>query len=315
MPKRDFVHTTNFTKADYEEVLRRMKLFDDGVKAGKDFAHLMRGKVLATLFLKESTRTMTAFQSAITRLGGGWTGLTGVGGTYLATGEEDIGDIVQSIAEVADIMVLRYNDCDPFDLAKKIHIPLINGMCGGDEHASGALTMMYPWYKRFGTLQNKTIGMYGMVSSSRPMKAILSAGANFGVKFVIDPVVDVFKTPAHIEKIAYERGATIEYRPVDEWIGDADGIIWVEGLPQTGEPQANVDAFNAKFHQFVPTDFARMKPSAVVSAVMPRMTTDGRLTMSKDCDTHPQNVSFEALQSFQYVAMSLMTYLLGIEIE
>ncbi|MFC1598201.1 hypothetical protein ACFL2M_01575 [Patescibacteria group bacterium] len=315
MPKRDFVHTTDFTKEDYEEVFRRTEIFENGVKEGKDFTNLMSGKVLASLFLKESTRTMTSFQSAITRLGGGYTGLTGVAGTYLGTGEEDIGDIVASIAEVSDVMVLRYNDCDPHELAKRIEIPLINGMCGGEEHASGGFVLAYPMYKRFKQLKGKTVGMYGMVSSSRPMKAIMSLMGSMGVKFVIDPVVDVFKAPEHIEKLTKERGGTIEYKPVDEWIGEADAIIWVEGLPQTGEPQENVDAFNKVFHQFTLEDTKRIKEDAIFMAVTPRKTTDGRLTVLEECDDHPQNVTFEALRQFQYIAMALITYLLDIDVE
>jgi len=314
MQKRDFVHTTDFTRADYEEVLRRAKLFEEGIAQGKNFTHLLPGRVLATLFLKESTRTMTSFQAAMIRLGGGSTGLTGVSGTYLGTGEEDIGDIVESIAEVSDIMVLRYNDCDPRALANSIAIPLMNGMCGGDEHATGALAMMYPLYKQWGTLQGKTIGLYGMVSSSRPMKAILSAMGTFGVHFVIDPVVDVFKVPQAIHDLAVSRGATIEYAPVDEWIGTVDAVVWIEGLPQTGEPEENVTLFNQRFHQFVPADFARMRKDAPLTAVMPRMTTDGRLTVSKECDSDPRNVSFALLRQFQYSAMGLITYLLDVDV-
>lgn len=315
MPKRDYIHTTDFSRADYDEVFRRAAIFEEGITGGGEFTHLLRGKVLASLFLKESTRTMTCFQSAIIRLGGGWTGLTGTQGTYLGTGEEDVNDIVASIAEVSDIMVLRYNDCDPVALAEKVSIPLINGMCGGEEHASGALALIYPVIQRLDTLEGKTIGLYGMVSSSRPMKAVLSALAPYGVKFVIDPVVESFRAPEHIENLARERGATIEYRPVNEWIGEADVVIWVEGLPQTGEPEANVAAFNQAFHQFTLADADRLKPDAIFMAVTPRQTTDGRLTMLEECDTHPRNITFEALNRFQYVAMGLLTYLLGVSVE
>jgi aspartate carbamoyltransferase catalytic subunit len=314
MPKRDFVHTTDFERADYEEVFRRARLFDDGIQAGKTFTHLLPGKVLSTLFLKESTRTMTSFQSAIVRLGGGYTGLTGISGTYLGTGEEDIGDIVESIAEVSDIMVLRYNDCDPRALANSIKIPLMNGMCGGNEHATGALAMTYPMYKAWGNFSGRTIGLYGMVSSSRPMKAIVSALGTFGVKFVVDPVVDVFKFQKEIYDLAVSRGATIEYAPMEEWIGTADAVVWVEGLPQTGEPQENVDLFNQRFHQFVPADLQRIRKDALFLAVMPRMTTDGRLTATKECDKDPRNMSFAALREFQYGAMALITYLLDVHV-
>jgi aspartate carbamoyltransferase catalytic subunit len=233
MPKRDFVHTTDFSKADYEEVFRRAERIEAGIRAGEDFTGMLRGKVLASLFLKESTRTMTCFQSAIIRLGGGWTGLTGTQGTYLATGEEDIGDIVASIAEVADIMVLRYNDCDPRRLAARISIPLINGMCGGDEHASGALALIYPARQQLGDLTGKTVGLYGMVSSSRPMKAVLSALGSYGVNFVIDPVLDHFQAPPEIEQLAGSAGRPFR---TPRLMTGSGPLTWLSGLRACRRP-------------------------------------------------------------------------------
>lgn len=315
MAKRDFVHTTDFSKEDYEQVFRYAKYFQDGVEKGENFTHICPGKVLASMFLKESTRTMTSFQSAITRLGGGYTGLTGTKGTYLDSGEETIDDIVCSIAEVSDVMALRYNDCDPKKLAEKINIPLINGMCGGEEHASGSLALVYPLSKHVDSLEGVRVGMYGMVSASRPMKAVMSSLGSFGAKFVIDPVLDFFKAPEHIEKIAIERGASIEYKPVDEWIGDVDAVVWVEALPQTGTPEEPVNEFNKKFHQFTKKDIKRIKDTALFMAVTPRLTTDGRLTMTEDCDDHPRNVTFQLMREFQFVAMGLIAYCLDVEVK
>ncbi len=315
MSKRDFVHTTDFDKADYEEVFRRAAVFERGIAAGKNFAHLMPGTVLASMFLKESTRTMTTFQSAIVRLGGGWTGLTGTAGTYLATGEEDIGDIVNSVAEVADIMALRYNDCEPAELAKKIEIPLINGMCGGEEHASGALALLYPLAERFGSLKGKKIGMYGMVGASRPMNAIFSAGGAMGAEFYVDTVLDEFKPRDHIEKLCTDRGGTIHYAPLDEWIGDIDLAIWVEGLPVAGTPDEYVDAFNEKLHIFTKEDIPRLRDDALFMAVTPRATTDGRLVMAKEVDEHERNMTFPLMRRFPFTAMALITYLMEVEVK
>ncbi|PIW37092.1 MAG: hypothetical protein COW24_01925 [Candidatus Kerfeldbacteria bacterium CG15_BIG_FIL_POST_REV_8_21_14_020_45_12] len=315
MPKRDFVHTTDFERADYEEVFRRAAIFEKGILAGENFTHLLPGRVLASMFLKESTRTMTTFQSAMVRLGGGWTGLTGTAGTYLATGEEDIGDIVASVAEVADIMALRYNDCDPVALAKLIDIPLINGMCGGEEHASGALALMYPVIEALGSLQGKKIGMYGMVSASRPMSAVLSVGGALGAEFYLDTVLPQFKPTATISEICLKRGGSISYAPMEEWMGEVDLAIWVEGLPVAGTPEDDVNAFNEKLHIFTNDDILRLKDTALFVGVMPRATTDGRLVMAKETDYHERNITLPLLKRFQYVAMGLMTYLLEVEVK
>lgn len=315
MKKRDYVHTTDFTKEDYIEVMRRASIFEKGIAQGKNYTHLLPGKVLASMFLKESTRTMTSFQSAITRLGGGWTGLTGTQGTYLASGEEDVEDIVSSIAEVSDIMALRYNECDPRALADHITIPLINGMCGGEEHASGALALLYPLVDAWGGLEGKTIGMYGMVSASRPMNAVFSAAGAMGAKFVVDPVLDVFKPKQHIVELCEKRGGTITYAPYTEWLGNVDVAIWVEGLPVGGTPEEDVNAFNKAMHIFEPADIPTLKKDAFFMCVTPRATTDGRLVMSKECDGHEQNVTFVLMRRFQYVAMALLTYLLNVEVK
>ncbi len=313
--KRDYVHTTDFERADYEEVMRLAQVFQEGVEKGENFTHLCPGKVLASMFLKESTRTMTSFQSAIIRLGGGYTGLTGTKGTYLDSGEETIDDIVSSIAEVSDVMALRYNDCDPHELAKKIDIPLINGMCGGEEHASGALALIYPLAKEAGSLKSKKIGMYGMVSASRPMKAVMSALSTYDATFVIDPVMDYFKAPDHIEELVKKRGGAVEYAPVDEWIGDVDMVVWVEALPQAGTPEKPVNEFNTKFQQFTKKDIPRLRDDALFLAVTPRLTTDGRLTVTEDCDDHPCNATFTLIREFQYVAMALIAYCLEVEVK
>ncbi len=314
MAKRDLVHTTDFSKEDYEEVFRRAKYFEEGLAAGKNFTDVLPGVVLASMFLKESTRTMTSFQSAITRLGGGYTGLTGTAGTYLDSGEEDIQDIVASIAEVSDLMVLRYNDCDPAVLAKAMDIPLINGMCGGEEHASGSMALLYPFVEKWGSLEGKKIGMYGMVSASRPMSAVLSAAAAMGAEFFIDPVLDVFKPKDHIEKLCIERGGKITYGRLEEWIGDVDMAIWVEGLPVKGTPEEDVNEFNKKLHIFTEADIATLKDDALFLAVTPRATTDGRLVMAKEVDNHERNMTFPLIRRFQYAAMGLMTYLLDVEV-
>ncbi len=315
MKKRDYVHTTDFTKEDYIEVFRLAGIFERGIAQGKNFTHVLPGKVLASMFLKESTRTMTSFQSAMIRLGGGWTGLTGTQGTYLASGEEDIQDIVSSIAEVSDVMALRYNDCDPKALAEKIHIPLINGMCGGEEHASGALALLYPLADAWGGLEGKTIGMYGMVSASRPMNAVFSAAGALGAKFVIDPVLDVFKPKKHIVELCEQRGGSIAYAPYTEWLPTVDVAIWVEGLPVKGTPEEDVNAFNKQMHIFEPSDIPAIKKNSYFMCVTPRATTDGRLVMSKECDTHEQNVTFELMRRFQYVAMALLAYTLQVEVK
>ena len=99
---RHFAQITDFTKNDYEELFRRAAIF----QKGGDFTHLLRGKVLGSLFFAESTRTSTGLKSAMIALGGGWVGIDGIKGTYLESGEEDIEDFIFSYEQFVDIVDL-----------------------------------------------------------------------------------------------------------------------------------------------------------------------------------------------------------------
>lgn len=308
---RHFTQTMDFTKEDYLAVFKRGAYFQDGGKADT----LCSGKVIATMFFKESTRTQTSAQAAMIKLGGGWVGISGTAGTYLATGEEDVGDFLHSYADVSDIMVVRHNDVDLPALAKDFPIPLINGMCGGDEHASGSAGIVYTMWRRKPDLENAKIGILGMSSASRPMKALYRILGQFNATIYEDPLVDYFTMPAQFSDYAKSKGATVETKPWGEWIGDVDFFIVVEGLPQKGADETKVEEFNKIFRTINQNDLNKMKEGAAAFAIMPRTTTDGRLTVAKETDSSPRNVSFTFLHDWQYFFMGLITHLLEIPVE
>lgn len=60
-----------------------MKIFEEGFKQGDNFANLCLGKIIASMFLQESTRTSDSIKAAIVKLGGGWFGMDVIKGIYL----------------------------------------------------------------------------------------------------------------------------------------------------------------------------------------------------------------------------------------
>src|SRR3989344_3878519 len=166
---KHFSQVNDFTKKDIDEVLRRAKIFND---YKKDVTHIAPGKVLGLGFFQESTRTAAGLQAAIIRLGGGWNGIPSPAGSYVNIGEESMDDTLDSLADSADILGIRHKNFDLAAYSKKSKVPLINGMCGGDEHSAGSLGMVYTIEKNVGKIKNLKVGMYGMVKSSRPSKAI-----------------------------------------------------------------------------------------------------------------------------------------------
>lgn len=319
MPKH-FTKTEDFTREEYLEVARRAKIFQDGIeKEGKDFAHVCSGKVLATMFFQESTRTSTGLQSAIIKLGGGYLGISGTAGTYLASGEEDLGDFLNSFATACDIMAIRHKSLNLDEIAPDFPVPLVNAMCGGDEHSIGALSMVYLLYRRNFDFKKLKYGIYGMIKSSRPAKGLIKALSIMGATIYEDPVIDEFETPPHIrefcEKVSKKTGSQLIKKKYEDFLSEVDFLSVVEGLPQAGEDEKLVEKYNQKFEVFTKKELDALKPGALMMYGMPRKMTDGRLIAKEEIDKDPRVTNMAFLKEWVYAMMALFTYLLGVDVK
>ena len=124
--KRDFVHITDFSSDEIQEVFNltaKMKAF---VKEGKEYAPL-KGKNMAMIFAKPSARTRISFE----------TGMSQLGGHAIYLGPNDIGigkreavrDIARVIACYDDIIMARlFDHVHMLEMAEYSTVPVINGL-------------------------------------------------------------------------------------------------------------------------------------------------------------------------------------------
>lgn len=313
---KHFTRTEDFTTEEYLEIFRRMEIFEEGLAQGKSFAHLCPGKVLSTMFFQESTRTSASLQAAIARLGGGWFGIAGIKGTYLESGEEDLEDTLNGVAPLCDIMAIRHKDFDLTSFAEKgFRVPLLNAMCGGQEHAIGGILYPYIIKQKLNKLENIKVGIYGMNKSSRPTKAAVKVLSRFGIKIYEDPSITEFKLPQEIRKMILDHGSFYEEAKLENFIGEIDFLAVAEGLPQAGEDPCMVDKFNKAFIPFTRETAVKMKKSAFFSVGGPKIMTDGRMVAEKEIDNHPQNLSQYVLGCMPIANMALITYLLDVKVK
>ena len=124
--KRDFLDVTDFTSEEIWQVLRLAADLKRKQKKGR--AHLvLKGKTLAMIFQKPSTRTRISFETGMFQLGGL--------GIYISPDEMGLGKR-EAVADVARVLS-RYNDgimARVFEhgilteLAKHASIPVVNGL-------------------------------------------------------------------------------------------------------------------------------------------------------------------------------------------
>ncbi len=305
---KHFTHTSDFKKEDY------LKVFEitEKLEKMKDTSNICKGKVLAVAFLKESTRTLASFQSAMIKLGGGWMGLITKKGTYIETGEEKVEDALMSLAAAADLIVIRGDKIDFARLKEKIRIPIINALAE-DEHTIAGLCFAYFLKRQFKDLRKAKVGIYGMTAASRPCKAIYRVLSHFGAEVYEDSVIPELGMTPEIKEEVIKRGLRLKQAPLEEFIGEIDFFWVVEGLPVAGTSEDLVNQFNRKVKIIGLEDVVKLKKKALFDFSEPRYLTDGRCIVDKKIDIHKKRA--QALSGFLAGIMGTIVYLLEAKVK
>lgn len=123
MANRHFLRIWDFTKEEVENLIERALSF----KKERTPEANLKGKILALVFEKASTRTRVSFESAMIKLGGSTLFLSRQD-LQLARGEP-IKDTARVLARYVDAVVLRtYHQETLEEFARYSQIPVINGL-------------------------------------------------------------------------------------------------------------------------------------------------------------------------------------------
>ena len=120
---RDFLAIPDFDRYELDALLR----LADRMRRGEYDRKPLRGKTLAMLFMKSSTRTRVSFEVGTFQLGGHALFLSDRD-VQLGRGEP-LSDTAQVLTRYVDgIMIRTFAHDDVLNLAKHAHVPVINGL-------------------------------------------------------------------------------------------------------------------------------------------------------------------------------------------
>jgi len=123
---RSFVDLSDFERFELRQFLDTGHDLKRKQKRGEPH-ELLKGKSLAMIFMKSSTRTRVSFEVGMTQLGGHALYLE-TSGTQLGRGET-IGDTAQVLSRYCDAIMARvFGHNDITDLAKYATVPVVNGL-------------------------------------------------------------------------------------------------------------------------------------------------------------------------------------------
>ena len=123
--KRDFIHITDFSAEEIQTIFNISSRLKKETKEGSHH-HYLKGKTLAMIFEKPSTRTRISFDLAIKQLGGS-SMILNPDGIHYGKGNETLKDTAKVLSEYADIIMLRTSSHENLkEFGKHLNIPIIN---------------------------------------------------------------------------------------------------------------------------------------------------------------------------------------------
>lgn len=155
---RHFLTLNDLTRDELLALLQRASELKTLQRSG--VAHeSLKGKVMAMIFAKSSTRTRVSFEAGMTQLGGSAMFLSSAD-TQMGRGEP-ISDTARVISSMVDIVMIRtFAHADVELFAEHSSVPVINALTD-DYHPCQLLADMQTWMEHRGDVQGKTVCWLG----------------------------------------------------------------------------------------------------------------------------------------------------------
>lgn len=246
---RDFLKLLDFTPEEIQYLVDLAAQFKEKKKNGISTAEMHKGKNIALIFEKTSTRTRCSFEVAAHDLG--------MSTTYLDPSGSQIGK-KESIADTARVLAGIYDGIEyrgygqniVEELAKYSKVPVWNGLTN-EFHPTQMLADLLTIKEQFKTL--KGINLTYMGDSRYNMgNSLMVACAKMGMNFTACTSAKYFPEESLVEtckEIAKETGAAITLtESVEEGARNAD-VIYTDVWVSMGEP---MEVWKERINELLP---------------------------------------------------------------
>ena len=324
---RDFLTLLDYTPEEIAYLVDLAAELKAKKKAGV-LHDVLRGKNVALIFEKTSTRTRCSFEVAAHDLG--------MGSTYLdPTGsqigkKESIADTAQVLCGMFDGIEYRgYGQQIVNELAKYSTVPVWNGLTN-EFHPTQILADFLTIKEHFGKLAGLKFAYMGDARYNMGNSLMIGC-AKMGLHFVACAPKAYWPAPELVEKckaIAAETGATITLSDDTDAVEDAD-VVYTDVWVSMGEP---VEVWAERIEALAPYQvntelMAKAKPTAVFMHCLPayhdHKTTVGKemgekfgrdaMEVTDEVFTGPQSIVFQEAENRMHTIKAVMAATLGAE--
>ena len=324
---RDFLTLLDYTPEEIAYLVDLAAELKAKKKAGV-LHDVLRGKNVALIFEKTSTRTRCSFEVAAHDLG--------MGSTYLDPTGSQIGK-KESIADTAQVLCGMFDGIEyrgygqeiVNELAKYSTVPVWNGLTN-EFHPTQILTDFLTIKEHFGKLAGLKFAYMGDARYNMGNSLMIGC-AKMGLHFVACAPRAYWPAPELVEKckaIAAETGATITLSDGTDAVKDAD-VVYTDVWVSMGEP---VEVWAERIEALAPYQvntelMAKAKPTAVFMHCLPayhdHKTAVGKemgekfgrdaMEVTDEVFTGPQSIVFQEAENRMHTIKAVMAATLGAE--
>ena len=324
---RDFLTLLDYTPEEIAYLVDLAAELKAKKKAGV-LHDVLRGKNVALIFEKTSTRTRCSFEVAAHDLG--------MGSTYLDPTGSQIGK-KESIADTAQVLCGMFDGIEyrgygqeiVNELAKYSTVPVWNGLTN-EFHPTQILADFLTIKEHFGKLAGLKFAYMGDARYNIGNSLMIGC-AKMGLHFVACAPKAYWPAPELVEKckaIAAETGASITLSDDTDAVKDAD-VVYTDVWVSMGEP---VEVWAERIEALAPYQvntelMAKAKPTAVFMHCLPAYHDHktavgkemgekfGRDTMevTDEVFTGPQSIVFQEAENRMHTIKAVMAATLGAE--
>lgn len=324
---RDFLTLLDYTPEEIAYLVDLAAELKAKKKAGV-LHDVLRGKNVALIFEKTSTRTRCSFEVAAHDLG--------MGSTYLDPTGSQIGK-KESIADTAQVLCGMFDGIEyrgygqeiVNELAKYSTVPVWNGLTN-EFHPTQILADFLTIKEHFGKLAGLKFAYMGDARYNMGNSLMIGC-AKMGLHFVACAPKAYWPAPELVEKckaIAAETGATITLSDDTDAVKDAD-VVYTDVWVSMGEP---VEVWTERIEALAPYQvntelMAKAKPTAVFMHCLPayhdHKTAVGKemgekfgrdaMEVTDEVFEGPQSIVFDEAENRMHTIKAVMAATLGAE--
>ena len=287
-------------------------LFREHPRNEKQLFQALKGRVITGLFVEKSLRTKMLVFSAASKLGASFMHENLQENSYWGIKQESILNTYSAYSHFSDLLVVRHSDLNLMTLESVVKVPIINAMCGQNEHSLSAIGRMYSILRHVSYQPKIRIGIYGNIRMSRPLKSLVKLLDLHGITVYNDPVIMPFKRDELSASLGISPSSLV-YCSIEDFLETTDALFVAEGLPQEGTDKLYHERYVRSFVPVSLKTLSKMKSNSFVSVGMPSVLESGKETFTFDAELRIRNDKRMIMEDWFFVTQALFCYLLNEE--